>query len=202
MSCHFVFTEAWLMNFNRWFLCAFTRACVFYYCLTFMPPLLLIDGQTEQSCWFMCSCLCIGWREVTSGWISDTGTICNSVVNQCNSFASEANGGLWRRQALVTWMQMWPWVGSPPVQPQKGQALINSRSRLSHCEEAHSWQRWPFALDTLYFFLRHAWSSLCGVKRSPRATLLAFNGHHQVYLISKLEFLSEIIHYTTQQTFP
>lgn len=178
MSCHFVFTEAWLMNFNRWFLCAFTRACVFYYCLTFMPSLLLIDGHMEQSYWFICSSLCIGWEEVTSGQISDTGTICNSGVNQCNSFASEASSGFLvsssgdvNADAELSGISSSPATERPGTYRQSAQIIpLWGGTQLTAL---------AFCFGHTIFFLRHAWSSLCGVKRSLRATLLAFNCHHE-----------------------
>lgn len=55
MSCHFVFTEAWLMNFNRWFLLAFTHPywglCFlyfsFYACFSLFPATLSRTRQTR-----------------------------------------------------------------------------------------------------------------------------------------------------------
>lgn len=102
MSCHFVFREAWLINFNRWFLLAFTHPysglCYFFFllfilCMLF--PFLAVlssNGQTQQSYWFTFT------SDVAEGGGSDCGrllrkgkcehwiqskTIRISVVNQC-----------------------------------------------------------------------------------------------------------------------
>lgn len=126
--------------------------------------------------------MCIGWREVTSGQISNTGTICNSVVNPCNSFASEGSGGFWRAagsggvnaDVALSGILSSPATERPGTYRQSLQIiLLWGGAQLTAL---------AFCFGHTIFFLRHAWSSLCGVERSPWATLLAFNGHPKLYL--------------------
>lgn len=160
MSCHFVFREAWLINFNRWFLLAFTHPysglCFFFFnfsfyarfslFLLFLPVMeteLLIYIKLKLWLGNDCGKLQRKRKNInTESWWSNVQQCCKSVHTN------------------LILMQIFTCVGSGLAGTEKGHSVIYSRHRLSYREQAQSWQPWPFGWS-LFFqtcLVRLMWS--------------------------------------------